>query len=63
MTVTEKLGEGLPVLKSKDGKPGLCLVTGATGYIGGRLVAALLEHGIVFPSMARSAAGLTKRTR
>jgi uncharacterized protein YbjT (DUF2867 family) len=31
-----------------------CLVTGATGYIGGRLVPRLLEHGFVVRALARN---------
>lgn len=34
----------LPTLLSADGKPAHVLVTGATGYVGGRLVRELLEH-------------------
>jgi uncharacterized protein YbjT (DUF2867 family) len=43
-----------------DGAPGrrLCLVTGATGYIGGRLVPRLLEAGMAVRCMTRSRARL-----
>lgn len=40
-TVTEDL---LPLLGA-DGKPARVLVTGATGYIGGRLIRELISHG------------------
>lgn len=43
----------LPVLTGKDGKPALCLVTGATGYIGGRLIRELLAHGYRVRILAR----------
>ena len=59
MTVIDQLGLGLPVLKSKDGKPALCLVTGATGYIGGRLVTALLEHGYRVRVLVRNASRIS----
>jgi uncharacterized protein YbjT (DUF2867 family) len=45
---------GLPVLKSRAGLPALCLVTGATGYIGGRLVVELLNHGYRVRVLARN---------
>lgn len=44
----------LPVLRGKDGKPALCLVTGATGYIGGRLIRELLNHGYRVRILARN---------
>ncbi|MFM2024784.1 MAG: hypothetical protein RLZZ56_797, partial [Actinomycetota bacterium] len=59
MTVIDQLGQGLPVLKSNDGKPALCLVTGATGYIGGRLVTALLEHGYRVRVLVRNASRIS----
>ena len=59
MTVIDQLGQGLPVLKSGDGKPALCLVTGATGYIGGRLVTALLEHGYRVRVLVRNASRIS----
>jgi uncharacterized protein YbjT (DUF2867 family) len=52
--MTNSLSAGLPVLKSADGKPALCLVTGATGYIGGRLVVELLNHGYRVRVLARN---------
>ncbi len=45
----------LPLRTTKAGKPALCLVTGATGYIGGRLVRALLDHGYRVRVLARNA--------
>lgn len=59
MTVIDRLGQGLPVLKGKDGKPALCLVTGATGYIGGRLVTALLDHGYRVRVLVRNASRIS----
>ncbi len=59
MTVIDALGQGLPVLKAKDGKPALCLVTGATGYIGGRLVTALLDHGYRVRVLVRNASRIS----
>ncbi|MFM6971665.1 MAG: SDR family oxidoreductase [Rhodoluna sp.] len=37
--------DGLSKFTRPDGLPALCLVTGATGYIGGRLIPQLLEMG------------------
>ena len=48
------LSAGLPVLKNRAGLPALCLVTGATGYIGGRLVVELLNHGYRVRVLARN---------
>lgn len=59
MTVIDQLGKGLPVLKGKDGKPALCLVTGATGYIGGRMVTALLDHGYRVRVLVRNASRIS----
>ena len=36
--------QDLPALLDSKGKPGKVLVTGATGYIGGRLIRELLSH-------------------
>ncbi|MEY4310262.1 MAG: hypothetical protein RLZ71_188 [Actinomycetota bacterium] len=49
---------GLPVLKGTRGRPALCLVTGATGYIGGRLIPELLSHGYRVRVLARNAVRL-----
>ena len=59
MQVHDELGQGLPVLSAKDGEPALCLVTGATGYIGGRLITALLDHGYRVRVMVRNASRIT----
>jgi nucleoside-diphosphate-sugar epimerase len=56
--MSDMLSAGLPVLKSKAGLPALCLVTGATGYIGGRLVVELLNHGYRVRVLARNASRL-----
>ncbi|MCF8547115.1 MAG: SDR family oxidoreductase [Microbacteriaceae bacterium] len=45
----------LPLRRGDGGLPALCLVTGATGYIGGRLVRELLAHGYRVRVMARHA--------
>ena len=50
-----EITEGLPRLKSRSTKPPLVLVTGATGYIGGRLVTQLLEMGYRVRVFARQA--------
>ena len=52
--MSDSLSVGLPVLKSRAGLPALCLVTGATGYIGGRLVRELLNHGYRVRVLARN---------
>jgi uncharacterized protein YbjT (DUF2867 family) len=52
------VSEGLPLLKNAAGKPALCLVTGATGYIGGRLIVELLKHGYRVRILARNASRL-----
>ena len=49
------MSQGLPLLKNAAGKPALCLVTGATGYIGGRLIVELLKHGYRVRILARNA--------
>ena len=55
----DEVTQGLPLALSKDGQPALCLVTGATGYIGGRLVRELLQHGYRVRVFARHAERLT----
>ncbi len=50
----EASNQDLPLLRSADGKPALCLVTGATGYIGGRLIVELLKHGYRVRILARN---------
>ncbi len=52
------LSQGLPLLKDEKGKPALCLVTGATGYIGGRLIVELLAHGYRVRVLARNSSRL-----
>ncbi len=56
--MSDILSAGLPVLTNKAGLPALCLVTGATGYIGGRLVVELLNHGYRVRVIARNASRL-----
>jgi uncharacterized protein YbjT (DUF2867 family) len=53
--MNSSVSQGLPLLKNAAGKPALCLVTGATGYIGGRLIVELLKHGYRVRILARSA--------
>lgn len=50
----ETVSSDLPTLKGADGKPARCLVTGATGYIGGRLIRELLAHGYRVRILARN---------
>jgi len=52
--MTESLTADLQLLRSTDGRPALCLVTGATGYIGGRLIVELLKHGYRVRILARN---------
>ena len=49
----ETVSHDLPTLTGRDGKPAKCLVTGATGYIGGRLIRELLAHGyrVIVPDL------------
>jgi uncharacterized protein YbjT (DUF2867 family) len=56
--MNSSVSEGLPLLKNAAGKPALCLVTGATGYIGGRLIVELLKHGYRVRILARNASRL-----
>ena len=53
--MNSSVSQGLPLLKNAEGKPALCLVTGATGYIGGRLIVELLKHGYRVRILARNA--------
>ena len=50
----ETVSQDLQTLLSSDGKPAKCLVTGATGYIGGRLIRELLSHGYRVRILARN---------
>ena len=56
--MSDSITAGLPLLKAKNGKPALCVVTGATGYIGGRLIPELLSHGYRVRVFARNIARL-----
>ena len=51
---------GLETLKMPTGMPALCLVTGATGYIGGRLVPELLDLGYRVRVMVRDASRVSQ---
>jgi len=51
----DQITAGLPLLRATSGEPALCLVTGATGYIGGRLISELLQHGYRVRVFARNA--------
>ena len=55
----DSITAGLPLLRATSGEPALCLVTGATGYIGGRLISELLQHGYRVRVFARNAARLS----
>lgn len=50
-----EISAGLTILKDENGEAALCLVTGATGYIGGRLITQLLEAGYKVRVLARNA--------
>ncbi len=56
--MTSEILHGLPLGKDASGKPALCLVTGATGYIGGRMITELLAHGYRVRVLARNASRL-----
>lgn len=53
---------GLEPLQRADGEPALCLVTGATGYVGGRLVPVLLALGYRVRVLARHPERLRDRS-
>jgi uncharacterized protein YbjT (DUF2867 family) len=53
---------GLHSRQGHDGKPPLCLVTGANGYIGGRLVPELLAMGYRVRVLARNSSRVTQHT-
>ncbi len=55
-----EIAAGLPLLRGANDQPALCLVTGATGYIGGRLISELLQHGYRVRVFARNAARLSE---
>jgi len=57
--VIETVTTDLKPLLNAEGKPGRVLVTGATGYIGGRLVRELLHHGYRVRVLVRNAARLS----
>jgi uncharacterized protein YbjT (DUF2867 family) len=56
--MSDSVSQGLPLLRNASGQPALCLVTGATGYIGGRLIIELLKHGYRVRVLARKASRL-----
>lgn len=56
--MVSQLARDLPVRVSPDGSPARVLVTGATGYIGGRLVRELLDHGYRVRVLVRNASRL-----
>jgi len=55
----ETVTEDLETAKHKNGKPKTILVTGATGYVGGRLVRELLSHDYKVKVLVRNASKLT----
>jgi uncharacterized protein YbjT (DUF2867 family) len=57
-----EISAGLTILKDESGQPALCLVTGATGYIGGRLIVQLLEAGYRVRVLARNPQRLSTHT-
>ena len=60
--MTSEIGRGLGRLSNLDGGPGLCLVTGATGYIGGRLIPELLAHGYRVRVLVRDASRISQHS-
>lgn len=59
--MSSEISQGLTLLKNAGG-PGLCLVTGATGYIGGRLIVQLIEAGYRVRVLARNPQRLRDHT-
>jgi len=55
-----EITEGLPLPVQTNGLAPLCLVTGANGYIGGRLIRELLTFGYRVRVLARNASRLTQ---
>ena len=51
----ETVTTDLPTAVDKKGKPKTILVTGATGYVGGRLVRELLSHDYKVKVLVRNA--------
>lgn len=60
--MTSEIGRGLGRLSNLDGGPGQCLVTGATGYIGGRLIPELLAHGYRVRVLVRDASRISQHS-
>jgi uncharacterized protein YbjT (DUF2867 family) len=60
--MTSEIGRGLGKLSNLEGGPGLCLVTGATGYIGGRLIPELLAHGYRVRVLVRDASRISQHS-
>ena len=57
--MSSEITAGLDLARNEKGEPALCLVTGATGYIGGRLIRELLLHGYKVRVFARNIERLT----
>lgn len=53
--MSSEVHKGLVIATTESGEPAICLVTGATGYIGGRLIIELLDAGYRVRVMARNA--------
>lgn len=60
--MTAEIVAGLPLRRNAQGQPSLCLVTGATGYIGGRLIPELLAAGYRVRVLARNASRISQHT-
>ena len=60
--MTAEIVAGLPLRRTAAGDAALCLVTGATGYIGGRLITELLDAGYRVRVLARNASRLTQHS-